>query len=357
MKRYIHIALLALVAQCGLSNVVYGVNIAPTTLGADAIVNAIKQYSNLTEADLNQYKLLWLGRLGTYGSFLVGAASAVGAGVGSYQQAGTVQTVTPEGVPSWMTNPVVLAGLGSLGAGYVTYRTLYPRLKVGVLAKVQKFLDVCEAIDNDTLQYANDNNKFTILNYTFQNIFQLKHNYLPQSWLSASDTAVYNALSNLAQQGKIAQALLAQIGLKDDFEIKKKYILIGNYIKNLSHNENLYYLSILPGQLYKQEAERIQIDKDLEITRKKAELALLQKKAAKKEQETVVKKQEASLLQAQKIRTYGEMIADSYRNTMSTLNSIYQNREKIGYYSFLLLGGLGLGSYMYSPVWFNFARK
>ena len=355
MKRYIHIALLALVAQCGLSNVVYSINIAPTTLGDDAIVSAIKQYSDLTEADLNQYKLLWLGRLGTYGSFLVGVASAVGAGVGSYQQAGTIQTVTPERVPSWMTNPVVLAGLGSLGAGYMSYRTLYPRLRPGVLAKVQKFLDVCEAINNDTLQDPNDNKKFTIVNYSFQNVFQLKKSYLPQSWLSASDIAVYNALANLEQQGQVAQALLAQIGLEDDSEIKKKHTLIGNYTNNLSYNKNLYGLFTTVQekkneQQYKQQEERKKREELLKEQRENVELALLQGKAA-------AKKQETGLLQAKKMRTYGEMAANSVRNTMSALNSIYQNREKIGYYSFLLLGGLGLGSYMYSPVWFNFARK
>src|SRR5579872_3015186 len=90
MKRYIQIALFALIAQCGLSNIAYAISIAPTTTGDDAIVNAIKQYSDLTEADVNQYKLLWLGSLGTAGAFLAGAASTVGAGFGTYQN------ITPE---------------------------------------------------------------------------------------------------------------------------------------------------------------------------------------------------------------------------------------------------------------------
>ena len=113
-------------------------------------MNAIKQYSNLTEADVNQYKLLWLGGLGTAGAFVLGAASTIGAGVGAYQQAGLVQGITFESTPSWMTNALVLAGLGSVGAGYVSYKLLYPRIRAGVLNKVQRFIDVCEALYQDS---------------------------------------------------------------------------------------------------------------------------------------------------------------------------------------------------------------
>ncbi len=305
MKRYIHIALIALVAQCGLSNVLYAMKITPTN---------IKQYSHLTEADENQWKILWLGRLGTAGAFIAGAASVVGAGVGTYQRAGAVQSITPQAVPGWMTNPVVLAGFGSLGAGYVSYKTLYPRIKAGVLNKVQRFIDVCEALQQDSPFGGH-----TIVNWNFPNLYELKQSYLPKLWVSESDVAIWNALSNLEEQGKTARKLLVQIGLSDS-EIERKYNDIGLYTAALSHNRQLY--EWLPAvqqkkneQQYKKEQERKDRQDQLKEQRDIAELAGIEAGT--------------SLMKAKTIETYAGMATGAVRNIWKGAAFLYENKEYI----------------------------
>src|SRR5579862_3547754 len=328
MKRYIQIALIALVAQCGLSNVVYGMdNKDPYSL-----VNEIKQYSDLTDVDVNQYKLLWLRSLGTAGAFLAGAASTIGAGVKAYQQSGIVQSVTPEQVPSWMTNPVVLAGLGSLGAGYVSYRILYPRIRAGVLNKVQKFIDVCKELEEDS-PYGFDHGvakRFSVVNRKFSNFSEVKE-YLPQSWSAIDNIAVYNALTNLLEQAIIAKNLLKQIGT-NDFEIQEKSRLIEGYIQALSKNKDFYEPEIEQRKQKKQQKKQ----KAVEIAGLEADVSLKQKKAALVEQQT-------GLTQAIKARTYLQMASDFITRTWNGLNYIYNT--KVG--NVVIVGVPVYGMYWY----------
>jgi hypothetical protein len=341
MKRYIHIALVALVAQCGLSNVVYAMKITPTN---------IKQYSDLTEADEKQWKLLKLGQLGTVGAFLAGAASTIGTGVGIYQKVGMAQTpkavvgfgagisqkpgmvqnIITEYVPSWLTNPIVLASLGSLGAGYMSYTTLYPRMRAGVLNKVQRFIDVCEAVMKDS-----PDRQYTVVNFKFSNLHELQQSYLPSLWVSENDVAVWDALSNLEEQGKTARTLLVQIGLSDP-EIERKYNDIGRYIAALSWNRQLYEWSPVVQQKknepqYKLEQERKERQEKLQEQRDIAQLADL-------EAGTNAKQAGARLMNVQAAKTYLDMITDTAKKTWDTLNYIYKNKEKIVYRGTILSG-------------------
>lgn len=297
MKRYIQIALIALVAQCGLSDVVYAM--VPTMEGPDSIVNSIKRYSNLTVADVNQYKLLWLGRIGTAGAFLAGAASTVGAGVKAYEYSGAVQAIAPERVPSWMTNALVLAGLGSTGAGYISYRMLYPRIRAGVIAKVQRFIDVCEALHSNSPQDIN-RNIYSIVNFDFSKVqyplipSDMLQAYLPKSW-QRDDVAIYNALDNLAQQGQRAQLLLNQIG--NDSELNDMKEVVNAYTKNLSVNAKLY------GSIISDE------------NKQKLEKQLGEAKLAGMQAGT-------SLMKAKTIETYGKMFWNG-------LNFLYEHKQMI----------------------------
>jgi hypothetical protein len=359
MKRYIHIALIALFAQCGLSNVMYAmetapttegddaivnvIKIAPITMGDDAIVNAIKQYSNLTEVDVNQYKLLWLRSLGTTGAFLAGAISTIGAGVGAYQQAGVVQSITPERIPSWMTNALVLAGLGSAGTSYVSYKLLYPRIREGVLVKVNKLEQVYESLKSSSIGKKNIN------------IQQIKEK-LPAGWGDKGDVAVYNALMNLIEQGRCANTLLGQINLyeqKDDIEQRIKQI--STMIEILEGNKEIYdqFFGPIKAKEIKEEDER----------RKKA---LKIKKAERKEKRVIaetadleasanLKQQGAGLAKAKTIETYGQMFTDAIKNTWSGLNYIYKNKEKIVYRGSILAAG-AYGMYVAAKAKLGFGQ-
>lgn len=302
MKRYVYVALLALLAQCSLSNVLYSMNIAPVTVGPDSIVNAIKQYSDLTEADVNQYKLLWLGSLGTTGAFLAGAASTIGAGVKAYQQAGAVQAITPERVPSWMTNALVLAGLGSTGAGYMSYKLLYPRIREGVLSKVQKFIDVCETLYLDS-PADSTGTIYSIVTYNFglgyHNQLGMLQAYLPTHWPVNDGVAVYNALDNLAKQGQRAQALLNQIRTSDD-ELNNMKEVVKTYSANLSANAKLY---------------EPMINAEYRKRRAAAELAGIEAGT--------------SLMKAKTIETYGTMVTSTVKNAWKGLNFLYENKQYV----------------------------
>ena len=177
------------------------VKIVPTTEGEESIVNAIKEYSNITEADVNQYKLLKLGTLGTLGAFAAGAASTIWGGKKVYQYAETAKGMVPDflktdRIPAWMSHPLFLAGLGSSGAGLMSYKALYPRIREGVLDKVQSFIDVCQGIYADSPSDSK-NERYSIVNYSFNDL-QLLQRYLPISWPYGHDIATYNALYNLA---------------------------------------------------------------------------------------------------------------------------------------------------------------
>lgn len=249
MKRYIQIALLVLVAQCGLSNVMYAmeIDLTPETLHEDdAIVNTIRRYSDLTQADVTKYKLLLrlsgfdMSFLGTFGAVLVGAAATIGAGVGVYQYAGAIQDITSqyapswltERTPSWLTRPLVLASLGSLGVGYISYRVLYPRIRRGILFKIHNFIKVCDA-----LKPAVGPNVSSIANKKFSSVQDIENN-LPKAWAGADDRAVYIALENLHQQAVHANALLNQ--LKDDTLLAGERDIIVKYIHTFKKNKNVY---------------------------------------------------------------------------------------------------------------------
>jgi len=316
MKRYIAMSIFVLFAQCGLyTGPVFGapVKIVPTTEGENSIVDAVKYYSNITESDVSKYKLLALGSVGTFGAFVLGAASTVGAGVKVYQKAGIVQGVTPERVPGWMTNALVLAGLGSTGAGYVSYKMLYPRIREGVLDKVQSFIDVCQGIHEDS-PADTTSIKYSIVNWSFNNL-QLFQSYLPCSWPEGDDVATYNALYNLAQQARRAQLLLNQIGSDED-EIIQKRNLIKFYSTNLLNNTKLYASIISTENQKKREA---------------AELAGIEAGT--------------SLIRAKTIETYGSMLTSTIKNMRDTFNYLYDHKGTITT-ALTTIGAVSLMSYV-----------
>ncbi len=328
MKRYTYVALIALLVQCGLSNVVYAMNV--DTSDDSSLVRDIKHYSDLSDVDEKQYKLLRLGDLGTAGAFLAGVVSAIGVGVGTYKTAGVVQSVTPDSVPTWMTNPVVLAGLGSLGAGYTSYTTLYPRIRAGVIYKVQRFMDLCETLNQDSPSRRN-----TILNWNFVTFSELKR-YLPQSWSSASNKAVYNALFNLLNQAIVAKKLLQQVGI--DVETQAMYNTLTAYIQVLGNNKDLYASMVAFEDQRQRQEEHAVINYEYQKKLKGAEIADLEARAD-------LQQQGARLAQVTAAQRYLQMTTDTIKNVWDGLNYLYKNKEKIVYRGTILSGAM-YGAYL-----------
>src|SRR5260221_4724286 len=351
MKRYIHIALIALVAQVGLSNVVYAMNIDINDTEND-IVNNIKRHSNLTEADVKQYKSLQFGGLVTYGAFLLGAASSIGVGKTTYQYAGAIKASVPEflkseRIPSWMTTPLPLASLGFVGTGLLGYQFVKQpvdeEVKNNIVKKVQKYIDKCAEIAKDNQKYPQDQDTiYNIFNYSFQGARQspkdalkLLRAYLPASWPHDDDNAVYKALFNLQEQGRRAKTLLNYIGLGD--EVDQKIREVNQYYNtNLFENVELYKSMITQAKRQEIEQAEQQETKNVELEYKKAQ--------------TNVAQQTASFVQAKKIQTYGEMFSDSIRNVTAAINAAYKNRHKIGS-RLAVFSILGYGAYNYAQNW------
>lgn len=241
--------------------------ILPTTEGDDSIVNAIKYYSNLTGADVNQWKLLWLGDIGTAATVVLSGTGALATGLKGYelapQYAGRIKDMLQrEAGPSqetmaWVTSPGIWALAGALGTGVITYKILYPRILEGVMAKVQQFINVCESLRN-----AGVNTNFTIVSFMFDDVKSLK-SYLPSDW-SVSDFALYKGLNNLAYQAKCASTLLNQVG-SDNVDIKQKKILVRNYSLCLDHNEQLLERLVTADERKQVELDNLKADTEIKV--------------------------------------------------------------------------------------------
>lgn len=255
------------------------IRIAPTTVGEDSIVDAIKYYSNLSKSDVNQYKLVPLGDIGTLGAFILGLYSAYATGNvaarAATNYAGTIQNVLktniggynlPEGAQKLMQNPATLVALGVLGGGFASYKMLYPRTRAGVLHKIDQFIDVCRSLERP--------DGIGIVQYQFQDVASLRM-HLPQGW-EGNDIRLYNALDNLAFQAECASTLLNQIQdaikllnfSKDDAEIQRKVDLMRGYTLALQNNKNLMLSIVGPELKHRADLANLKADTDIKVVGK-----------------------------------------------------------------------------------------
>jgi lipid-A-disaccharide synthase-like uncharacterized protein len=157
-----------------------------------------------------------------------------------------------------MTNPVLWGAISFLGTGILNLKMLYPRISIGVLSKVQSFIDVCESLKAST----KDKDK-SIVNVRFSGADELKKN-LPIGW-GSSNIAIYNALNNLAYQAESAIKLLNQIG-GNDAEITEKRNLVDGYSNCLTYNKDKLE-PIIDAEIIKQaKLANLQADTNLKET-------------------------------------------------------------------------------------------
>src|SRR4030095_2138530 len=221
MKNYIKILAITsfFVGAYSYSDIQY--DIVSTTTGNYSLVDAIKRYSNITEADVNKYKLLWLCWFGAIPSLAIGGYSSYksyeGAGMAfdyvsdkiglkpvegkifdRYSRMPTIDEVQSSAgmVSDFLKTRTPWMAAAALGVGLVSYKIFYPRIRQGVLNKVQKFIDVCSKLTFATQSTTGD----------------------PASWGEWKDELpikVCLALDNLKTQAEYASILLKQVGLTD----------------------------------------------------------------------------------------------------------------------------------------------
>jgi hypothetical protein len=200
--------------------------IVSLTTDSNSLVDAIRQYSDITDADVNKWKLLWLGGLNAVPALAIGGYSMAQAG----EYAGhafTYAQENKEAVPAWLqsrvtmpeyfTQPEPWKAIAALGAGYLTYKMFYPRIRMGVLSKVQNFIDVCGRLT----------------------IAQQQVNQFPLEWSADDPVAVCKALYELENQARRATILLNQVGIHDE-DTKKMLAQVNFYGNNLRANKQRF---------------------------------------------------------------------------------------------------------------------
>ncbi len=223
--------------------------------GDDFIVNSIKKVSDLTQADVDKWKLLWLSRAAEPVAALTGlyAVSTVGeAAAQAHTDYGNdVKNVLKgELLPQFMRLPGVVqsvasskelwVGAGVAGVGYAAYKFLYPRVTLGIRNNVIAFNDLCSQLGICTKSYANiDQLKSdagslasVAMTDTSSKGDMARKNHV---WSDGSAIAMQKGLINLKMQRYVAVQLLNQ--LEPSAENQKLSAALNNYRAHLDNNE------------------------------------------------------------------------------------------------------------------------
>ncbi len=219
----------------------------------DVVVNSIKSYSNLTQADVDRWTFLWAG---TLAEPAVGAAALYGVYKGGkvgYETASQHndliknvfknewmpqflrQYEPSENVQGWMTGKWVWAGVGVTAVGLAAYKVLYPRIQTGIIEKIKNYIELCNRLAVTNKQYSSE--------AYFKHALHTQGNLV---WASSNPIAVKNGLDNLWQQSDIALGLidLLQESGSDfvfqangiDYNAQKAVSRIAQFKFNLSKN-------------------------------------------------------------------------------------------------------------------------
>jgi len=207
-----------------------------------AIVDEITQQSNITESDVNKYKLLFLrgfaplaaiGSTG-YAAFKAGQTfyseptgpeliSKITGTIGQYVPADYQAYIPSESTQAILKNNVLWAGVAAGGVALAMFPVLYSRTKEGIVSKIQKFDAMCHELPVATIRYPD--------------VVQLEAAFDP-SWRIGNPIAWCAVFDNLVAQGGRAQKLLNQMhgwGINvSDWQNN-----IDFYNKNLKHNSDL----------------------------------------------------------------------------------------------------------------------
>lgn len=212
----------------------YNTIVFPTTTGSNAIVDAIQQYSDITKSDVQKYKLIKLGGFDSWAALGLGSAATFVAStkarnyfdsVKNWNMPGIVKQNVPTSLLETMKQQNVWVAAGAVGAGLLSYKFFYPRIRIGVLKKIQDFIDVCSS-----LRVAQEKISRTIY---MQEIF-------PPEWNVGGDIALCKALNNLYEQAENASLLLNQLGSNEDQIVQMKNVINGVYLPTLRFNKDVF---------------------------------------------------------------------------------------------------------------------
>lgn len=311
MKRYINGVLLALVIH----SASYAAQFSYHTNSSDySVVNDIKRTSNLTQNDVEKWKLVWLKSLQNIAATTVGGYAAYKAGQGAYQLAGmTMKQMNVAEGSGLLTHRWFWAVAGAAGAGTIAYKILYPRIERGILKQVNTYVEFCENLD--VVKYW----------YSHQTLDSLGTSAGNAAWATTNDIARLKGAENLLAQAEYALGLLDQ--LNDKPAVRSLRARVAQIKQNLTNN-----LSILKEAAYYELQER---SAHLESAQRHAQLRLTQ--------------EQTSALKVGKISLAATAMSNFVSNGLKTLVYINDNKGKIAGGA-VIVGASAYGTYAYAKA-------
>lgn len=232
----------------------------PTLYGLsdDSVLNAIMSNSNLTQSDVDKWKVLSFGPLaqslvgvaGVYGTYKAGKLGYDYAGLmtnvfknvtypyffKNYEPSETIQETT---MGKW-----VWAGVGVMSVGIGVYKLLYSRMRIGTVNKIKKYTALCDRLVVAHKKYETSRD--------FQTALEMPGNKV---WVISNPLAKSYGFKNLIDQANVALLLLDQLQVHGDNspEVQLLQGKIINFKDNLEHN-----LKFILPEILQEEEKRLQ---------------------------------------------------------------------------------------------------
>jgi len=253
MKRYITLVLVAF-SLFGVSYPSYYAD--PSDY---SVVSAITKKSNITQYDVEKWKLVWLGSLQNIVATTAAGYSAYQLGQGAGQLASMAMTnlkITKD--TGLLTHKWFWTAAGAASTGATLYNLLNPRLERGILQQVTAYADFCENLD--VVKYW----------YSWETLGSMGTSVGNAAWATTNNIARLKGVENLLMQAEYALGLLDQ--LEDKPVVRGLRARIAQIKQNLTNN-----LGILQQATHYQLQER---SMHMEAAQKHAHLQLTQEQTS-----------------------------------------------------------------------------
>ena len=277
-----------------------------------SLVNAIVAKSNITQADVDKFKLVWLGGAQNPTAGAIGAAAVYAGGTVANQALDMLGSYGPSS-----DNKFWFALAGAAGIGFGAYKTLYTRLETGMLGQIKTYVDMCQNLDIYSYDYTPEN--LNLLGTSQQDFQGKSYNsiWMPinAAWVS-SNIARKKGMDNLLEQGRAAIKLISQ--LEQTTVTKSLNSAITGILRRLDEKSKNYQLISGIAQLESQGRKRL-VDQGAAVV--KQELQLAQQKANVR-----VAEQSASALFWGKISMGATAWSNFWDKSINTLIKINNNK-------------------------------
>ena len=295
-----------------------------------SIVNAIRSKSDLSQADVDKYKLLRLGSLQNVTAGSLGVAATYAAGTKTYEGLDMLGSYGPSS-----DNKFWWALAGAAGIGFGVYKFLYPRIQAGVLNQITTFIDMCENLDVYNFSYsAADLNK---LGTSQTNVSGASYNpkwlMTNAAWIAGARIgdrkaiARKKALDNLLEQCTATIQLIAELrsveSPVDTNTLHNRATRIQSHLNN--NNQVITHAAQQEAQERAQQvaAGQAVVRQEIQLAQNRANVQVAQ--------------QQASALWYGKISLAVTAFSNFFDKSLKTLVYVNDNKEKI-------VGGLLIGS-------------